>query len=80
MSVRQYTAISADEAKTAVSQLAGATLSDPLDITGISTAVSHTVVDVQPDTPSAAYNILGQRVADDARGLVIVNGRKILRQ
>ena len=75
-----YTAIHADDAKKAVSQLAGATLSDPLDITGISTAVSHTVVDGQPDAPSAAYNILGQRVADDASGLVIVNGRKILRQ
>lgn len=75
-----YTALPADEAKSAVSQLAGATLTDPLYITGISTAVSHTVVDVQPAATSATYNTLGQHVADDAKGLLIFNGRKLLRR
>ena len=75
-----YTALPADEAKSAVSQLAGATLTDPLYITGISTAVSHTVVDVQPAATSATYNTLGQHVADDAKGLLIINGRKLLRR
>jgi len=47
----------------------------PLDLT--STGIGMTSLS---RTPAAVYNLMGQKVSDSQRGIVIINGKKILRR
>ncbi|MCR5680667.1 MAG: endo-1,4-beta-xylanase [Prevotella sp.] len=42
-----------------------------------SSGINHTTVDYEP---GVAYNLYGVKVGDDYRGIVIINGKKILRK
>lgn len=56
---------------TIISNAQGIRLVLPGDATGISSAEA-----TKADTDAPAYNLAGQRVAKDAKGIVIVNGKK----
>lgn len=74
-----YNVIPAADAKAIVLEKAGATLTDPLYVTGQTTAISQAVVDVQSARPSVTYNLNGQRVNSMTRGIVIRDGVKYVR-
>ena len=45
-----------------------------------SSGISDVTVDYDKDSDSRQYNIMGQRVGDDAKGVIIVGGKKVLRR
>ena len=72
----KYTEAPVKDIPTLVGENAGATLTfedKPVEVDGITQSI---VNNPQPTT----YNLYGQRVSPDTRGIVIVNGRKIFRK
>ncbi len=47
-------------------------------VTPASTGISSAVSEVSSDTDAATYNVLGQKVASNTKGLVIKNGKKFI--
>lgn len=53
---------------------------DKVAISGTATAISDLHADQPAATDAPAYNLAGMRVGNDYKGIVIVNGRKMLRR
>ncbi len=49
-----------------------------IKITSSTTGISSAVSEVSSDTDAATYNVLGQKVASNTKGLVIKNGKKFI--
>jgi len=47
---------------------------------GLSTGITAITPDNDTDTDSRCYNIMGQRVTDDAKGIIITGGKKIMKR
>lgn len=71
-----YTAAKGSDIKSVLVANAGATLTDPLTIEGISSGITEVTVD--PQFSDRYYNLSGQRVSSDAKGIVISNGKKMI--
>lgn len=59
----------------------GMLLVSKITITDVTQATGINDIDQTPTTPNApVYNMLGQRVSPDSKGLLIINGKKVVRK